>query len=141
MMYGYPQYQQAPLQKVAAHQLFDNMNCILEPSEGRGALYLGDLMSTMRSDLLHQHGIGAILSVAVESSNSLITKSTTSVTIQGPSTLSGNTCWLTTSTLTTSPSTSKSASNGSNTTSTRASMSSFIAEQVSADQPPSSWRT
>jgi hypothetical protein len=45
------------------------MHCIIEPFDGRGGLYLGDWLATMRTDLLIQYNIGGILSVAFDASN------------------------------------------------------------------------
>lgn len=88
-MYTYPQYQ-SPAQSVCPPPALENMNCVMDPKEGRGALYLGDYVSTMRSDLLLQHNIGAILSVATESSNSSLTQNTIKLMIPEHNTLSTN---------------------------------------------------
>lgn len=58
------------------------MNCIIEPAGGRGGLYLGDWLATMRTDLLIQYNIGAILSVAFDASNSKFIQNTIKHMIQ-----------------------------------------------------------
>ena len=72
-----------PVQYVYAPQQLENMNCILEPSAGRGGLYLGDLMATTKTDELLNNNIGAILSVAIESSKVAPTQSSTRLQTQG----------------------------------------------------------
>lgn len=68
-MYVYPQFQ-APVQQIYSPQPLENMHCIIESEDGKGGLFLGDLLATMKPDILAQHNIGAILSVAFDASTS-----------------------------------------------------------------------
>ncbi|EGR30525.1 hypothetical protein IMG5_129780, partial [Ichthyophthirius multifiliis] len=43
------------------------MNCIIEPQNGIGGLYLGNLEAAQNLDLLKKHNIGAVLTVAARS--------------------------------------------------------------------------
>lgn len=51
---------------VSARKL-ENMNCIVEPSVELGGIYLGDVVSTLKEDLLRAHGIQAVLTCMYES--------------------------------------------------------------------------
>lgn len=45
-----------------SNRRLENMNCIYEPTEKMGGLFLGDVISTLKADLLQQHQIKAVLS-------------------------------------------------------------------------------
>lgn len=45
----------------------ENINCIFSPSDGLGGLYLGDVVSTLKEDLLRSNNIRAILTCMCES--------------------------------------------------------------------------
>lgn len=50
----------------------ENVNCIIEPKGSVGGVFLGDIISTKKPELLEKHKINAILSCSIESSKLLI---------------------------------------------------------------------
>lgn len=54
-----------------SNRRLENMNCIYEPSEKMGGLFLGDVISTLKVDLLQQHQIRAVLTCMNDSKYSL----------------------------------------------------------------------
>ena len=45
-----------------SNRRLENMNCIYEPNDKIGGLFLGDIISTLKVDLLKQHRVTAVLS-------------------------------------------------------------------------------
>lgn len=54
----------------------ENLNCIFESTPTMGALYLGDVVSTMKQDLLKRHAINAVLTCMSDRMFCLIKEST-----------------------------------------------------------------
>lgn len=52
---------------LVSRQSLQNINCILESSSTMGGLFLGDIISTMKQDLLAAHQIQAVLTCMAES--------------------------------------------------------------------------
>lgn len=63
---GFP----APDQVIYSSAKLENINCIVEPTMESGGLYLGDIISTKKEELLKKHNIRAVLSCGVEAGNS-----------------------------------------------------------------------
>lgn len=56
-----------PPQIIYSPVKLENMNCVVEADDRRGAIFLGDVISVKKEELLQEHNIRAILSCAVES--------------------------------------------------------------------------
>lgn len=50
----------------------ENVNCIFKPSENLGGLYLGDVISTLKEEILQGNSIRAVLSCMTESISDFI---------------------------------------------------------------------
>ena len=64
-----------------SHERLENINCIVDPSEERGGLFLGDTISTKRADYLIRYNIQAVLSCAPEASNHAFIQSSSTLGI------------------------------------------------------------
>lgn len=61
------------LPTTVAPVLMDYVNCLISPGDGVGGLYLGDMVSARKPEVLKQYNIRAILSCDIQSSNSSLT--------------------------------------------------------------------
>ena len=52
-----------------SNRRLENINCIYEPTDKIGGLFLGDIVSTLKVELLKQHRITVVLSCLVDSNN------------------------------------------------------------------------
>jgi hypothetical protein len=51
---------------IFSREKLENINCIIDPSETRGGLFLGDTLSVKRLEYLIKYNIQAVLSCAPE---------------------------------------------------------------------------
>ena len=56
---------------LVSRRRLENINLILEPTQQTGSLFLGDVISTIKEDLLKYHQIRAVLTCMVESTSFL----------------------------------------------------------------------
>ena len=61
---SYQQYHQSHIQPgiIYSDKKLQNINCIEESSSGYGGLYLGDIISVVKPEIIHSNNITAILS-------------------------------------------------------------------------------
>ena len=64
---------------MVSNRRLENINCIFEQSENMGGLFLGDIVSTLKPELLKEHKINAVLSCMKESNSFLIKENHISV--------------------------------------------------------------
>lgn len=53
-------------QVIISSNKLENLNLIVDALEGRGAIFLGDIISVRKEDLLRKHNIKAIISCGFE---------------------------------------------------------------------------
>jgi len=57
---------------VVSNRRLENINCIIDPAHDMGGLYLGDIISTLKPDLLKERKVNAVLSCMAESKHLLM---------------------------------------------------------------------
>ena len=61
-----PYHFQAPPSFMVSHRPLTNLNCVHEPTPTRGGLFIGDVIATLKTELLTRHRITAVLSCMAE---------------------------------------------------------------------------